>query len=56
MWTSLKELFIVFVEDREYCLVEIRLTVLGVICSICFIVVFVCTPKILIANLNNFQM
>lgn len=28
MWTSLKEPFIVFVEDCEYCLVEIRLTVL----------------------------
>lgn len=56
MWTGLKEPFIVFVEDCEYWLVEIRLTVLGVICSFCFVVVFVCIPKILIANLNNFQM
>lgn len=60
MWTSLKEPFIVFVEDCEYCLVEIRLTVLGccffcLFVSFCF-VVFVCTPKILIANLSNFQM
>lgn len=58
MWTSLKEPFIVFVEDCEYCLVEIRLTVLGFFFFFGFILLCrcFCLYSKDFNNLNDFQM